>query len=130
MAAGHVMLGLPVSCTVTVKVQFASFPASSVAVTATYTQHHEGTSANRLNAKLTFDVVPTSKLLPEALLYTIVTSLSALSVALAGDHVAVVLLSLVLTTTLEGHKTVDASLSVTVTVKEQVAALLLPSVDV
>jgi hypothetical protein len=36
IAAGHVILGLPVSCTVTVKVQVASFPASSVAVAVTY----------------------------------------------------------------------------------------------
>ena len=36
----------------------------------------------------------------------------------------------VLTITFDGHNTVEASLSVTVTVKEQVAALLLLSVDV
>jgi len=35
MAAGQVIVGLPVSCTVTVKVQVASFPASSVAVAVT-----------------------------------------------------------------------------------------------
>ena len=58
------------------------------------------------------------------------TSLSALSVAVAAGQVAVVLLAFVLTITFAGHSTVEASLSVTVTVKEQVAALLLLSVDV
>ena len=35
MASGQVMVGLPVSCNVTVNVQVASLPASSVAVTRT-----------------------------------------------------------------------------------------------
>jgi hypothetical protein len=35
MSSGQVMLGLPVSCTVTVKVHVAILPASSVAVAVT-----------------------------------------------------------------------------------------------
>jgi hypothetical protein len=38
VASGHVMLGLPVSCTATVKVHVASLPASSVAVAVTYNE--------------------------------------------------------------------------------------------
>ena len=40
IASGQVMVGLPVSCTVIVKVQTASLPASSVAVTVIYIPRH------------------------------------------------------------------------------------------
>ena len=129
MAAGQVMVGLPVSCTVTVKVQTASLPASSVAVTVIYIPRHEC----RREVQIMFEQptvvdVPTLNVFPEDSLYTMPTVVSALSVAVAAGHVTARLAALVLTTTLAGQLKTGSSASDTLMLKLHEALLLLASV--